>query len=39
MNEDNREDMLRRINGLVGLFIRLNDSGDAVAEEFRQKKD
>lgn len=37
MSEENREDMVRRIKGLTKVFIKLNDSGDAVSDEFRDR--
>ena len=39
MTEENREDMVNRIKGLTSVFIRLNESGDAVTVDFRDKED
>lgn len=35
MTEDKRDDMIRRITGLTSVFIRLNNSNEAVTADFR----
>ena len=39
MNEENREEMLRRIRGLTEVVVRINNSGEAITSDFRDRQD
>lgn len=39
MDDQNRENYIKRIEGLTGVFLKLNNSNDAVTFTLRNKKE